>query len=287
MTGTDRSSRSRVRFRKMGGGGRRGVEDVVGFERGAAPEVHEQEEAVEDALDRLHGVHVGGEAPGRLGGPEGQQPLDRQAAQRVTGAERPGGAEGPGGLGEDPVGVHVARVGELAVALGVPGPEAERVLPDSVDTDRLRRDAGEGEALVERGGDVGQELEPRRHIVPGDDDRPVEPRRVARPLHQHPGAECLGRGDLNRPAAVLAERCGRVVAEGPAGQEELLLDVADGGQVVHRRGEGPAVRATRDRPGDDERFDAPRRAHVPVKWAARRSRKLRPASRTSSGARRA
>ena len=60
--------------RRAGG---RGVEDVVVLERGAAAEVHEQQETVEDALDRLDGVQVGGEPPGRLGGAEGEEPLDR------------------------------------------------------------------------------------------------------------------------------------------------------------------------------------------------------------------
>ena len=81
-----------------------------------APSAVDQE-AVVDVGDRMHGIDVGHQPGGRLGLADGDDVAGRQAVQDV---DVTGAAGRLRRLGEDVVRIGVARVGQVAVPLGIP-----------------------------------------------------------------------------------------------------------------------------------------------------------------------
>ena len=100
-------------------------------------------------------------------------------------------------LREDVIAVVVARVVQVAVAIGVValqrGHRAGRGLRKgwALDTDDLCRHADDGETVLEQLGDAVRRHErlATRHVVPQHDDCAGEGPGVARPDDEHPGAE--------------------------------------------------------------------------------------------------
>ena len=166
-----------------------------------------------------------------------------QPAEDVAGIVATGGD--PDRLGEDVVGEVVAGVAERAVARrvarGEPGLAAH--------SDVLGAHADDGVAVLQHGGDrrAGrQAVEPGRHVVPDDDEVPVEaPARRA--FDEHPGAVWRGLRRRHAPAAVRAVLADEGVASRLTVEEPLLLRGAIGESV----GDGaprPAPEPGLDRP---------------------------------------
>jgi hypothetical protein len=160
----------------------------------------------------------------------------RQPAEHVHLA---GPAHGLRRLGVDVVGVLVARVGELAVALRVP--LLERLRPAPGDVDGQRRLAALDAHLLcghaDVGGPVPQQLgvgqpevgvavDAGGHVEPFDEDRAVEVLGLRRAPHDDPGAVGRSARRRDRPASVLAQLPLGLVGGRLPVQEELLLDVA-------------------------------------------------------------
>ena len=96
---------------------------------------------------------------------------------------------------------------------------------------------------------LGRRVEPAGHVQPLDEDGAVEACARRRSAHEDARRVRRRAGGRRRPRAVGRERRFARVARGRAGEEELLLDVAEDGEVEGRRGEGGAPRA-RDRSRD-------------------------------------
>jgi hypothetical protein len=119
---------------------------------------------------------------------------------------------------------------------------------DAADPGLLRRGGHVGEALPEdlrvRPCPFDGRISLQAHVVPLDDHRPAEPARVAGAPDEHPalvvrrGAQRRTDGKRWRPGMVE-----------PAREEELLLDVAAGGDV-ERGGVGGSPVAGRNGAGD-------------------------------------
>ena len=155
--------------------------------------------------------------------------------------------EGPPDLGE-----HVERVLVTGVMEGsVPG----RLLVDQAAAGCGRQGTEERRATVDGQGlgghphigipvshELGIEIVPirirlsGRDVQPFDDHRAVEPGRVGRSADQDPRSIRSRCRRCDGPFAVTGRRCGREGSRRPGG-EELLLDVAIGGQVERQAGE--------------------------------------------------
>jgi hypothetical protein len=130
----------------------------------------------------VQAVDVGHEARRGLRATDGENLVDLEAAERIDRRAGPTRDACASHLAKHAVGDGVVHQVKAGVALGVPRAEALRVCTESVDADPLRADTDVGETLVEdhRGVTRLEDLAPGGHVVPLDDDRAVETRRVDR-----------------------------------------------------------------------------------------------------------
>ena len=245
-----------------------GHEGVAHLERRPAPEVHQEEEGVEQAVAGLHRVEVRGQAGGGLRGPLRHEPAHFEPAQgvgargcAVNGAAWPHTA---GRLREDVVGVVVAGDRERSVALRVPGDQPLGIVGQAVHAGPLGRHSDDGVAAFEHLGAVtpAEVLVAGRDVVPVDQHGAVEAGGILGPQHEKPRR--IGRRPrrLGLPPSVASQlgAGGRTVPRGLPFEEVLLEPVAVFVQVQQRRGEGPSVRASRDRSTDAHRTPSVRPA---------------------------
>src|SRR5205823_5568609 len=214
-----------------------------GASRAAA--VHQ--EAVVDPRDRLDRVDVRDHAEGGLRLAVADQRLRQEARERVRSRRMP---DGLGGLREDVVREAVAGMNEGPVAHRVErlqwnAQHAEQRRP-ALHAGELRGDADPHHALAHHAGvgadQVRRGIETAAHVQPFDDDRAVEPARRSRPLDEDARLVRCGVAGGDRPPAVAVQGRGAREGRRRAGDEVLLLHVADFRQVERgARDEGRAV----------------------------------------------
>ena len=222
------------------------------LQRGAVAEEDMDIEGVEGPGVGLDGVEIGHQPHRRLRGPGRDKLVDAQAAKRVGRSLRPVRSQQAGGLGVDVEGIFVAGDAQVAVTLRVPaGQSPLRRGGEAVDAGGLGADQGDGEAAaVNLRAFAGIDVEAERDVVPQHDHGAVELGGVGGAADQHAGFEGRPAGGFGLPLAVEAATRAGGVAEARrfAGKEELLLDIAERGQIECRGPERPAARPAGNRP---------------------------------------
>jgi len=207
-----------------------------------AAAVHD--EGIEDRGERMHGVDVRREPRRGLRMAGREQALGLQAAEDVDRVRR---AHGSCRRGEDVVRQRVVRhraaVGDVERAVARRVPHFQRLDADPLRRDADPRVAGSDEMVV-RLEPVDVEIVTRRHVVPLEDDRPVESRGILRTADDD--ARFVRMAAVEDAAVGVG---GRLVAVRRSLDEELLLDVALAREVANRRIERVIVRGVADRHG--------------------------------------
>ena len=216
------------------------------------------QERVEHVDCRMHGVDVGGEESGRLRLAEREQRCGLEPTEHTTLVDLEHAAD----VGEDVVGVGIARVHERAVSLGVDVDESAGVgavgvgaglgrglLVDLDREDRLAADHPQGlhahrHVAVTRRADLLREIPPvgrrlhRGDVEPLDDDGAAEAIR-GRTSHEDARPEVGPPVGLDVPHPIGAVFADRGIPVRLAADEELVLDIAlrqgDGGLGKHGR----------------------------------------------------
>ena len=168
---------------------RQRVEDGGVLEPRTRPEPGEEDESVEEGLERVDRVDVGGQPPGRLGPPEAQKLLDRESSERIgLGSVRLEQRSGHGA--KDAEGERVVLDVQVPVAFGVPIEQPFWLVADSVHPRPLCADPHVGEPLVEEHRGVAGliDIESGRDVDPFDEERAVESNGVDRTSHHRRGS---------------------------------------------------------------------------------------------------
>ena len=215
-----------------GGGPCDGHDLVADLERGAATEVHHEEEGVEAPGERLHAVEVRRQPGRRLRGTLGDDPAHLEAAHGVEVVPGSIGRHQVGDLGVDVERVVVARDRQRAVALRIPVAQALRVVRLTVHPDPLDGGGHVGVAVLEDLGAVaaGEVLVAGGDVVPQHDHRPVERGGVDRAQDHQAGLVGGALHRLDRPATVPSQ----LGAGGGPEADRLPLDEVLVGAVAHR-----------------------------------------------------
>ncbi len=248
------------------------------------------EEAVVDVVPGGDGVRVGAQAERRLRLTRGEHPLGLEAAEHGVRLGAHGGAD----LAEQVVREAVAGVGQGGVAHGVGVLEAQRrpqaALPGDAgglggDPDPRRAGTQELDLCL---GEHRRGVEAAGDVQPLDEDGAVEVGGVGRSAHQDAGGVVSRLVRLDGPLPVARERLGAGVRRRRPRDEELLLQVALGGEVRCALGEHRLAGTAGDRPvhgdlADRGGVEGRHRGRGGCRLGARRLRRGRLARRRAGG----